>query len=202
MAFYEHPVNALNGKPADLARLQGQGALVVNVASKCGLTPQYEGLQKLQRHLRRPRLHGARLPVQPVPRAGAGHGRRDPGVLLGQLRRDVPAVREDRRQRRRQGPRSTPSSRRPPTSPTATPATSAGTSRSSSCQPDGRGRRPVQPDRRAPGPGARERHRGPAPRLASDSVRLRAPGSRSSGVGQSPRESRVGRSGIAPGVES
>ena len=48
MAFYEHPVNALDGKPADLADYKGKAALVVNVASKCGLTPQYEGLQKLQ----------------------------------------------------------------------------------------------------------------------------------------------------------
>ena len=48
MAFYEHPVNALNGEPANLADYKGKAALVVNVASKCGLTPQYEGLQKLQ----------------------------------------------------------------------------------------------------------------------------------------------------------
>src|SRR3954451_22499117 len=48
MAFYEHPVNALNGKPANLEDYKGKAALVVNVASKCGLTPQYEGLQRLQ----------------------------------------------------------------------------------------------------------------------------------------------------------
>ena len=48
MAFYEHPVNTLHGKPASLADYEGKAALVVNVASKCGLTPQYEGLQKLQ----------------------------------------------------------------------------------------------------------------------------------------------------------
>ena len=48
MSFYEHPVTALNGKAANLADFQGKAALVVNVASKCGLTPQYEGLQKLQ----------------------------------------------------------------------------------------------------------------------------------------------------------
>lgn len=48
MAFYEHPVNALNGSPASLEDYKGKAALVVNVASKCGLTPQYEGLQKLQ----------------------------------------------------------------------------------------------------------------------------------------------------------
>jgi glutathione peroxidase len=48
MAFYEHPVTALNGSPANLSDYEGKAALVVNVASKCGLTPQYEGLQKLQ----------------------------------------------------------------------------------------------------------------------------------------------------------
>ena len=48
MAFYDHPVKALNGSDASLAEYKGQAALVVNVASKCGLTPQYEGLQKLQ----------------------------------------------------------------------------------------------------------------------------------------------------------
>jgi Glutathione peroxidase len=48
MAIYDHPVKALNGSDASLADYQGQAALVVNVASKCGLTPQYEGLQKLQ----------------------------------------------------------------------------------------------------------------------------------------------------------
>lgn len=47
MAFYDHPVTALNGQPASLADHRGKAVLVVNVASKCGLTPQYEGLQKL-----------------------------------------------------------------------------------------------------------------------------------------------------------
>lgn len=48
MAFYDHPVTSLSGQPANLADYRGKAALVVNVASKCGLTPQYEGLQKLQ----------------------------------------------------------------------------------------------------------------------------------------------------------
>lgn len=37
----------IDGKETDLSRYKGKVVLLVNVASKCGLTPQYEGLQKL-----------------------------------------------------------------------------------------------------------------------------------------------------------
>ncbi len=47
MSIYDHPVTALDGGPADLHDHEGEVALIVNVASKCGLTPQYEGLEKL-----------------------------------------------------------------------------------------------------------------------------------------------------------
>lgn len=40
-------MNSLAGKPVDLSKYKGKVVMIVNVASECGLTPQYEALQKL-----------------------------------------------------------------------------------------------------------------------------------------------------------
>jgi glutathione peroxidase len=47
MSIYDHQLNALDGSPLDLHAFEDKAVLVVNVASKCGLTPQYAGLEKI-----------------------------------------------------------------------------------------------------------------------------------------------------------
>jgi glutathione peroxidase len=48
VSLYDIPLTTLDGKPASLGEHKGEVMLAVNVASKCGFTPQYEALQKLQ----------------------------------------------------------------------------------------------------------------------------------------------------------
>ncbi|MET7935638.1 glutathione peroxidase [Streptomyces sp. NPDC005322] len=48
MSLYDIPLHTLSGEPTTLGAHRDTAVLVVNVASKCGLTPQYEGLERLQ----------------------------------------------------------------------------------------------------------------------------------------------------------
>ena len=48
MTIFTEPINTLRGEPTSLQAFDGKAILAVNVASKCGLTPQYTGLEALQ----------------------------------------------------------------------------------------------------------------------------------------------------------
>jgi glutathione peroxidase len=46
-SIYDFKAKSLDGREVSLAQFKGQALLIVNTASKCGFTPQYEGLEKL-----------------------------------------------------------------------------------------------------------------------------------------------------------
>ncbi|TDD21961.1 glutathione peroxidase [Kribbella turkmenica] len=52
MSLYDIPLTTLTGAATSLGEYKGKAVLIVNVASKCGLTPQYGGLENLQKRYR------------------------------------------------------------------------------------------------------------------------------------------------------
>lgn len=51
MSIYEYSANDIRGKEVSLSNYKGKVVLIVNTASKCGFTPQFEGLENLYREL-------------------------------------------------------------------------------------------------------------------------------------------------------
>ena len=51
-SVFDYTVKDINGKEVSLSEYKGKFLLIVNVASKCGFTPQYEGLEKLFEELK------------------------------------------------------------------------------------------------------------------------------------------------------
>ena len=104
MALYDIPIHTLQGADAQARRLRRQDPAARQRRLQVRPHPPVRRARAPAEDVRRPRLQRHRLPLQPVPRPGAGHGRGDRAVLLDHLRRDVPADGEDRRQRRRPSP--------------------------------------------------------------------------------------------------
>ena len=52
MSIYDYSAKTIDGKERSLADFRGRVLLIVNVASKCGFTPQYQGLEALHRRFK------------------------------------------------------------------------------------------------------------------------------------------------------
>ncbi len=72
MSIYDIEAKTIDGDAQKLAAYKGQALLIVNVASKCGFTPQYTGLEALQK-----KLHGKGFNVLGFPCDQFGH--QEPG---------------------------------------------------------------------------------------------------------------------------
>jgi glutathione peroxidase len=71
-SIYDFKMNSITGETIDFARYKGKKLLVVNTASECGFTPQYEDLQKLHD------LHGDKIVILGFP--ANNFGKQEPGT--------------------------------------------------------------------------------------------------------------------------
>ena len=71
-SFYDFKMKAIDGSTIDFSSFKGKKVLLVNVASKCGFTPQYEDLQKLHE------LYGNKVAVLGFP--ANNFGKQEPGT--------------------------------------------------------------------------------------------------------------------------
>jgi glutathione peroxidase len=77
---YAHEIGLLEGGTLDLAALRGKPTLIVNTASKCGFTPQFEGLQKLYEE-----YHDRGLEIVGCPSGDFAEQEHDDAAAIGEV---------------------------------------------------------------------------------------------------------------------
>ena len=90
--IYDFTLPSIDGKPMPLADFKGKVVLVVNVASRCGYTPQYSALESLYEKYKDQGFRHRRLPGQQFRRPGARHQRGNQDILFPKVQRDISHV--------------------------------------------------------------------------------------------------------------
>ena len=98
--LFDFTLPSIDGEPTPLSNYKGKVILLVNVASKCGFTPQYSALEPALRETQRPGLCDPGVPRQEFRGARTRHERRDQAVLQHEIQRELPHVLEDFREGR------------------------------------------------------------------------------------------------------
>ena len=81
--LYDFKMNSLDGKSIDFSKYKGKTVLIVNVASKCGYTPQYTDLQKLHE------LYGNKVAILGFPADNFGHQEPGTNTEIGEDRKST-----------------------------------------------------------------------------------------------------------------
>ena len=74
-SLYDYPLKTIDGESTTLAEHKGKVILMVNVASRCGFTRQYKGLEELYRQYKDKGLVICGFPYKQFGGAGTGYGR-------------------------------------------------------------------------------------------------------------------------------
>ncbi len=83
--FHQFKATSLQNKEINMESYNGKVVLVVNTASKCGLTPQYEGLEKLYKEYKRQRISHPGVSMQSIWETRTRWSKRNSRGLLDKL---------------------------------------------------------------------------------------------------------------------
>lgn len=93
--LYDFSLQGIDGKPMLLNQFKGKTVLLVNTASECGFTPQYEGLEKLWEKYKEKSLVIVGVPSNDFGGQEPGKAQDIVTFLQSQLRRHISAIRQN-----------------------------------------------------------------------------------------------------------
>ena len=91
-SIYDFTLKSIDGQPTPLSSYKGKVVLLVNVASRCGFTPQYTALESIYEKYKDRGLVIVGVPANNFMGQEPGSDQGDQDLLLGQVQRDLPMM--------------------------------------------------------------------------------------------------------------